>query len=110
MRGAAPFFPILWGRLATAHSRLKFLVHNGKHHLPVTITEEMVGHKLGEFAVTRKKFSYRYVLGRKLANHQPYEEQVSGRYLHHTPYLCSSVDHANDEPGRLLCPCAQTMA
>ncbi|CCV00677.1 unnamed protein product [Malassezia sympodialis ATCC 42132] len=38
---------------------LKFLVHNGKHHLPVTITEEMVGHKLGEFAVTRKKFSYR---------------------------------------------------
>lgn len=49
----------------TTYSRLKFLVHNGKHHLPVTITEEMVGHKLGEFAVTRKKFSYRYVLRRK---------------------------------------------
>ena len=32
---------------------LKFLVHNGKFHLPVTITEEMVGHKLGEFAPTR---------------------------------------------------------
>ena len=38
---------------------LKFLVHNGKFHLPVTITEEMVGHKLGEFAPTRKRFSYR---------------------------------------------------
>ncbi|WFD39388.1 mitochondrial ribosomal small subunit component [Malassezia japonica] len=39
--------------------RLKFLVHNGKHHIPVSVTEEMVGHKLGEFASTRKRFSYR---------------------------------------------------
>lgn len=29
-------------------------VHNGKTHLPVFITEEMVGHKLGEFSPTRK--------------------------------------------------------
>ncbi|PWN99698.1 putative mitochondrial ribosomal protein S19, partial [Tilletiopsis washingtonensis] len=38
---------------------LKFLIHNGKHHIPVAITDEMVGHKLGEFAATRKRFSYR---------------------------------------------------
>ncbi|KAF0424482.1 putative mitochondrial ribosomal protein S19 [Gigaspora margarita] len=38
---------------------LKFLVHNGKDYIPVTITEEMVGHKLGEFSPTRKKFSFR---------------------------------------------------
>lgn len=31
-----------------------FLVHNGKTHLPVFVTENMVGHKLGEFAPTRK--------------------------------------------------------
>lgn len=31
-----------------------FGVHNGKTHVPVTIIEEMVGHKLGEFAFTRK--------------------------------------------------------
>lgn len=31
-----------------------FGVHNGKTHLPVIVTEEMVGHKLGEFALTRK--------------------------------------------------------
>ena len=31
-----------------------FLVHNGKNHLPVLVTEDMVGHKLGEFALTRK--------------------------------------------------------
>ncbi len=28
-------------------------VHNGKTHVPVYITEQMVGHKLGEFALTR---------------------------------------------------------
>ena len=31
-----------------------FGVHNGKIHIPVFITEEMVGHKLGEFSPTRK--------------------------------------------------------
>lgn len=31
-----------------------FGVHNGKDHLPVFISEDMVGHKLGEFAPTRK--------------------------------------------------------
>ncbi len=28
-------------------------VHNGRNHVPVYITEQMVGHKLGEFALTR---------------------------------------------------------
>lgn len=32
---------------------LTIAVHNGRLHVPVTITEEMVGHKLGEFAPTR---------------------------------------------------------
>lgn len=32
---------------------LTFGVHNGKRHLPIYITENMVGHKLGEFAPTR---------------------------------------------------------
>lgn len=31
-----------------------FGVHNGKEHIPVFVTEEMVGHRLGEFALTRK--------------------------------------------------------
>lgn len=31
-----------------------FAVHNGKEFIPVYVTEEMVGHKLGEFAATRK--------------------------------------------------------
>jgi len=32
---------------------LTIAVHNGKQHVPVVINEEMVGHKLGEFAATR---------------------------------------------------------
>ncbi|KAF1989281.1 mitochondrial ribosome small subunit component S19 [Aulographum hederae CBS 113979] len=38
---------------------LKFAVHNGKIYQDVTVTEDMVGHKLGEFAQTRKRFSYK---------------------------------------------------
>ena len=32
----------------------KFGVHNGKEHIEVFVTEEMVGHRLGEFSFTRK--------------------------------------------------------
>ncbi len=31
-----------------------FGVHNGKQHIPVFVTEDMVGHKLGEFSFTRR--------------------------------------------------------
>ena len=40
-----------------------FAVHNGKQHIPVFVTENMVGHKLGEFSPTRKFKSH----GGKLA-------------------------------------------
>ncbi|KAI0999698.1 hypothetical protein K3495_g8499 [Podosphaera aphanis] len=36
-----------------------FQVHNGKIYHDVVITENMVGHKLGEFSPTRKKFTFR---------------------------------------------------
>tara|TARA_Y100001934_G_C11754725_1_gene496420 strand:- start:220 stop:495 length:276 start_codon:yes stop_codon:yes gene_type:complete len=32
---------------------LTIAVHNGRQHVPVMVTEDMVGHKLGEFAATR---------------------------------------------------------
>ena len=32
---------------------LTIAVHNGRQHVPILISEDMVGHKLGEFAVTR---------------------------------------------------------
>ncbi len=45
-----------WSRRSTISPDmvgLTFAVHNGKRHLPVYVTENMVGHKLGEFAPTR---------------------------------------------------------
>jgi len=37
---------------------LTFAVHNGKKHVPVFVTENMVGHKLGEFAPTRTYYGH----------------------------------------------------
>jgi len=37
---------------------VSFLIHNGKKFIPITISEEMVGHKLGEFAPTRQFFGH----------------------------------------------------
>lgn len=45
-------------------------IHNGKVHVPVFITENMVGHKLGEFSPTRKFRSH----GGKLAKSQQTEK------------------------------------
>ena len=41
---------------------LTIAVHNGKRHIPVYVTENMVGHKLGEFAPTR---TFRYHAGQE---------------------------------------------
>jgi len=40
---------------------VRFLVHNGKDYVPVTVTQDMIGHKLGEFAHTKKRFTYKQV-------------------------------------------------
>ena len=45
-----------WARRSTIAPEFighTFLVHNGRAHINVYVTEEMVGHKLGEFAFTR---------------------------------------------------------
>ncbi|GBE42994.1 MAG TPA: 30S ribosomal protein S19 [Rhizobiales bacterium] len=46
----------IWSRRSTIlpqFVRLTFGVHNGQKHIPVLVTEDMVGHKFGEFAPTR---------------------------------------------------------
>lgn len=45
-----------WSRRSTIFPQFvghTFGVHNGKEHVPVYVTEDMVGHKLGEFVPTR---------------------------------------------------------
>ena len=46
-----------WSRASTIYPEMvgfRFGVHNGREHIEVLIAEDMVGHKLGEFAPTRK--------------------------------------------------------
>ncbi|KAJ7718204.1 hypothetical protein DFH07DRAFT_860500 [Mycena maculata] len=38
---------------------IRFLVHNGKDYIPVMVSQDMVGHKLGEFAPTKKRFVFK---------------------------------------------------
>jgi len=58
-----------WSRDSTIAPEMvgfTFEVHNGKTHIPVFVTENMVGHKLGEFAPTRKFIRH----GGKMAKEQ----------------------------------------
>ncbi|MFC1862327.1 30S ribosomal protein S19 [Thermodesulfobacteriota bacterium] len=50
-----------WSRRSTILPEfvgLTFAIHNGKKFLPVFVTEDMVGHKLGEFAPTRTFYAH----------------------------------------------------
>ncbi len=58
-----------WSRDSTISPEmvgLTFMVHNGKTFIDVYVTENMVGHKLGEFSLTRKFFRH----GGKMAKEQ----------------------------------------
>lgn len=65
-----------WSRACTITPEMvgfTFGIHNGKTHVPVTIVENMVGHKLGEFALTRKFI----VHGGKMAKSQQKTAQTA---------------------------------
>jgi small subunit ribosomal protein S19 len=50
--------PKVWSRRSVVLPHFvesTFTVHNGKSFIPIKVSEEMVGHKFGEFAITRKK-------------------------------------------------------
>ena len=51
----------IWSRRSTILPQfvgLTFGVYNGKKHIPVSISEDMIGHKFGEFAPTRTYFGH----------------------------------------------------
>ena len=75
LKGGSNKKPIkTWSRNSTiipdfvGHS---FMIHNGKSFIPITISEEMVGHKLGEFAPTRTFKGHTPADKRLLPQHQP---------------------------------------
>jgi small subunit ribosomal protein S19 len=50
-----------WSRASTIFPQMvghTIAVHNGRHHVPIYVTENMVGHKLGEFAPTRTYYGH----------------------------------------------------
>ena len=75
-----------------------FLIHNGKSFIPITVSEEMVGHKLGEFSPTRK-FSGHTPADKKAAaegssstakgfsNQKQHQEQHQKQHLLHLQLL-----------------------
>ena len=51
----------IWSRKSTiipGFVGISFLIYNGKKFIPITVSEDMVGHKLGEFAPTRTFFGH----------------------------------------------------
>jgi len=65
-----------WSRASTITPEMvgfTFAVHNGKEHLKVKVKEEMVGHKLGEFAPTRRFIKH----GGRMAREEEAEERAS---------------------------------
>lgn len=51
----------IWSRRSTVLPQfvgLTFGVHNGQKHVPVSVTEDMIGHKFGEFAPTRTYYGH----------------------------------------------------
>ncbi len=51
----------IWSRRSTILPQfvgLTFGVHNGRKHIPVLVTEDMIGHKFGEFSPTRTYYGH----------------------------------------------------
>jgi small subunit ribosomal protein S19 len=66
-----------WARACTIVPEMigfTFGVHNGKTHLPVFVTEDMVGHKLGEFSLTKKFSRHGGKMQRELESAQKQKE------------------------------------
>ena len=66
-----------WSRASTIFPDFvghTFAVHDGRKHVPVYVTEDMVGHKLGEFAPTR---TYRGHAGSKKSKQRTTERRIT---------------------------------
>src|SRR3989338_6528137 len=66
-----------WARASTIVPEMigfTFGVHNGKIHIPVFVSEDMVGHKLGEFSPTRKFIRHGGRMQRELESAQRQKE------------------------------------
>lgn len=73
-----------WSRASTITPEmvgLVFGVHNGRIHIPVNVSEDMVGHKLGEFAPTRKFVRHGGKMQKELEASQKTAEQAKAQVV-----------------------------
>lgn len=71
-----------WARAAVVTPEMvgfRFGVHNGKQHTEVLVVEDMVGHKLGEFAPTRKFIKHGGRMAREEAQAAAQKEQQAAK-------------------------------
>lgn len=77
-----------WSRACTIVPEMigfTFGVHNGKIHIPVLVTEDMVGHKLGEFSMTRKFVRHGGKMQKELEAAQKQKELDAAKAAKATP-------------------------
>jgi small subunit ribosomal protein S19 len=67
-----------WSTILPDMVGLTIAVHNGRRHVPIYITEDMVGHKLGEFAATRTFRGHGTKVEKETAAAAPEAEQGQG--------------------------------
>ena len=74
-----------WARACTIIPEMigfTFGVHNGRVHVPVFVTEDMIGHKLGEFSLTRKFIRHGGRMQRELEAAQKQKDSLFNTYMH----------------------------
>ncbi len=87
-----------WSRASTIFPEMvgfTIAVHNGKTHIPIQITEEMVGHKLGEFAPTRKFIKH----GGRMQKEQELAEKEAEKKAVAAPGAMTTVKRGEKEGG-----------
>ena len=87
-----------WSRASTIVPEMigfTFGVHNGKVHIPVLVTEDMVGHKLGEFSNTRKFVRHGGRMQRELEAAQKQKEIDAAQAAKVAPAAAEAAPAAN---------------
>ncbi len=77
-----------WARRSSISPEMvgfKFGVHNGRDHVEVLVTEDMVGHKLGEFSLTRKFIKHGGKMQKELEQKKRESEIAAAKAASATP-------------------------
>ena len=89
-----------WSRKSTIIPEfigISFLIYNGKKFIPIKISEEMVGHKLGEFSPTRQ-----------FSGHTPADKKAAQTAAVESAHVVGAKPKAGSQPTQTITPKAGT--